>query len=1221
MMKHKNVIFALLVFLAVFLSINVADASVIELTYDFTEPVVEKGLEGYDVISMGLPKAGNAGIPVLPFKTVKVLLPYGDELADIEIIPGKKVLLGKEFFIEPGHAQVHSCFNGTINRTPPNATVYNSSDEFPSRLYSYLPVQDLCGYKILFLNLYPVRYIPKPGEIWYYENLTVMVHTKEQGPKGGLDFYRGLPEDRARVLETVNNLEEIVTYDIQKPKKTGKRTSIVDPSEDYDYVVITTEALKSSGGEYTFQDLVARKNQKGVRATIVTVEQIENEPAYYCDGTYGDGCDPSVPGGFNDNQAWIRNFIKDAYNNWGIKYVLLGGDYDPANPNEQIIPYRGFYGFVDLPGEDDKDDKIPADLYYAALNGSWNDNGNKSRWGEPGEADLLAEVFVGRAPVDSEDELSNFTMKTIAYERTSASYLREVLMVGELLWEPDTWGGDYNDEIKYGSSNHGYCTVGFPPYFDVDTLYERDQPGWSSSDVMDKINSEFHIINDNGHGNLWNVMKMLPNDVYALTNNDSFFGYSVGCYTGSFDNGHTDNYFYPNDCILEHFVTSEHGAFAYVGSSRYTYSMDGSIDGPSHRLDREFWDAVFGEGILHLGEANQDSKEDNIGSIGAYDGAMRWEYYAFNLLGDPETSIRIPAHDTDILIVDDDVSKSYEKYYMNALHANGYNWDCTSPPADASVLLQYPVVVWLTGNDSTTTLTATDQANLQTYLDSDGKLFISGKRIGHDIDSTSFYRDYLHAYHYPYYYNYHTLNGVPGDPIGDGLTIGISGGDGANNQYLPDIIQPKLFDENASEVFQYASTRYGAIKADTGVYKAVYFAFGFEAINNEADRNTVMSRVMRWLEPELITNCDALQDMNTNLAGNYYLGTDIDCSSTVGWNGGAGFVPVGSSSNAFTGTFDGRGHKITGLFIDRPSTWHVGLFGYIGSGSEIKDVGLEDVSVNGNEYVGGLVGQNRGTITDSYSTGSVSGDEEIGGLVGRNFYGTITNSYSNSNVCGDGYYDFVGGLVGYNRDGTVTKSYSTGSVSGSLYTGGLAGAVDYGTVSDSYSTSSVSGYDYVGGLTGYVNPEAIVTNTYSTGGVSGTLSFTGGLIGLSHTTIHNSYWDIETSGQSSSSGGGEGKTTAEMKQQATFVGWDFTNVWAIIEDVSYPFFGLPDLVITDVHGDWIDLSWKTYNLIYTVKNVGDVATPHECWTNFIEANGNWPCSCVDPVPIPVLDVG
>lgn len=274
-----------------------------------------------------------------------------------------------------------------------------------------------------------MRYVPKPGEIWYYENMTVVVHTKEQGPKGGLDFYRGLPEDRARVLEIVDNPEEIVSYDTQKPKKARKGTSIVDPSEDYDYVVITTEALNSSNGDYTFQDLVAWKNQKGVKATIVTVERILNEPAYHCDGAYGDGC--AIPE-FNDTAAHIRNFIKDAYQNWGIKYVLLGGDYDPANENSQIIPYRGFYGYVDSPPNFPEDDNIPSDLYYAAINGSWNSDLDEW-WGEPGEADLLAEVFVGRAPVDSEQELSNFVNKTLTYEKSNAPYLKKVLMAGQFL--------------------------------------------------------------------------------------------------------------------------------------------------------------------------------------------------------------------------------------------------------------------------------------------------------------------------------------------------------------------------------------------------------------------------------------------------------------------------------------------------------------------------------------------------------------------------------------------------------------------------------------------------------------------------------------------------------------------------------------------------------------------------------------------------------------------
>ena len=272
--------------------------------------------------------------------------------------------------------------------------------------------------------------------------------------------------------------------------------------------------------------------------------------------------------------------------------------------------------------------------------------------------------------------------------------------------------------------------------------------------------------------------------------------------------------------------------------------------------------------------------------------------------------------------------------------------------------------------------------------------------------------------------------------------------------------------------------------------------------------------------PTGITTCEELQDMKNDLSGNYFLANDIDCSCTAGWNEGAGFEPIGNLSNPFTGTFDGRGHKITNLYINRPSTWHVGLFGCTGSGSEIRNVRLENVSVNGYKGVGSLVGHNKGIISNSYSSGSVNGDWYIGGLLGYNKYSTVEMSFSKCNV--NGAY-LIGGLLGFNERGTVNNSYSTGNVGGINRIGGLVGYNYYATVSNSYSTGSVTGSgEDIGGLIGY-----------------------GG--GATH-----SYWDIETSGQSSSAGG-EGKTTAEMKQQATFVGWDFTNIWDIIEGVTYPY--------------------------------------------------------------------
>ena len=211
-----------------------------------------------------------------------------------------------------------------------------------------------------------------------------------------------------------------------------------------------------------------------------------------------------------------------------------------------------------------------------------------------------------------------------------------------------------------------------------------------------------------------------------------------------------------------------------------------------------------------------------------------------------------------------------------------------------------------------------------------------------------------------------------------------------------------------------------------------------------------------------ITDCYDLQSMKYNLSLNYELINNINCSMSSGWNNEKGFIPIGNSTNRFTGSFNGNNYNISNLTINRSSENFVGLFGYAQNG-EIKDVGLINVNITGNINVGGLVGYSSSTITNSYSTGSVNGNgNNVGGLVGSSSYSTITNSYSTGNVSGTGYN--VGGLVGFSFS-SITNSYSTGSVNGNIQVGGLVGRSD-SQIYNSYSTGSVNGDHYVGGLVG-----------------------------------------------------------------------------------------------------------------------------------------------------------
>ena len=231
------------------------------------------------------------------------------------------------------------------------------------------------------LNIYPVQYIPKVGELYYFEDITVNVYTETQMRAMMISSaegsnYRNEQRDRKRVADVVDNPEFIADYnelEVEMPSPGGIFGGLDDP-EEYDYLIITNEELRDSDEEYNFQYLMQSKEDKGLATKLVTVEEI-----------YGD-----YEG--DDDQDKIRNFIKDAYANWGITYVLLGGDGDGADiggeSGDNIIPARLLYADAGEAAE-----YLASDVYYACLDGTF-DYDEDGIYGEPtdgvdgGEVDL-----------------------------------------------------------------------------------------------------------------------------------------------------------------------------------------------------------------------------------------------------------------------------------------------------------------------------------------------------------------------------------------------------------------------------------------------------------------------------------------------------------------------------------------------------------------------------------------------------------------------------------------------------------------------------------------------------------------------------------------------------------------------------------------------------------------------------------------------------------------
>jgi hypothetical protein len=348
-------------------------------------------------------------------------------------------------------------------------------------------------------------------------------------------------------------------------------------------------------------------------------------------------------------------------------------------------------------------------------------------------------------------------------------------------------------------------------------------------------------------------------------------------------------------------------------------------------------------------------------------------------------------------------------------------------------------------------------------------------------------------------------------------------------------------------------------------------------------------------EPVEISNAQELQQARENPGGNYVLVDDIDLSHIDN------FEPIGN----FTGTFDGNGHTVSNLTIDRPGANSAGLFstvgedtrffGLVGDEGVVRNVRLRDVNVTGNETVGGLVGVNLGTITGSYVGGDVTGKSRVGVAVGLNG-GEVSRTHTRGNVVGN---ESIGGLAGYSNSkgkiirshsevsvftediaggtdgeagglvgvnwGKIRNSYATGDVlvggggliginrgvvrgsyaMGDVKEGGGFVGWNIGTVRSSYATGDVSGGGLVGGNNGKVE------TSYAVGNVTGEMS--GGLvIGSNGGDVTNSYWDINTTGQESSAGG-TGLTTSEMTGSAARENmkvFDFGETWRTTEE--YP---------------------------------------------------------------------
>ena len=452
------------------------------------------------------------------------------------------------------------------------------------------------------------------------------------------------------------------------PAAIGDDSLPCSDSASFQHVIIAAEALTNAFGA-----VAQYRRDSGMTSVVVSVEDIV---ANY--------------GGI-DTPAKIRAFITDAYEKWGVEYVLLGGDTDTIPARLLFVTQRDEFGEIIA------QTYIPSDLYYQCLDGDFDANGN-GIYGEPeplskggDEPDIYSEVKIGRVPARTADDVTRWFTKMKRYDTAFSSdsdktYRTGALFVSELLEGEvstngvlapnalvDCYGASLMEQIRIGSDfpgnrtgieTFGFCdatnaataTVFFD-YGNLSTIYDRDHDlhfnpqgdgkPWTADEVAEILNSNaVSIVNHVGHSDYLENMRIVFDGSTTFTpvvaNTKPVFIYSQGCKAGAFD----------ENCIAEAMVVgSDNFAFGGVWNSRdgqYLFVNQGvnaGIDsfGRSQYIQRRFWDAVFRLGVRSLGGANALSHELNAGMMYYYDefgelqvdAELAYAYFESNLFGDP----------------------------------------------------------------------------------------------------------------------------------------------------------------------------------------------------------------------------------------------------------------------------------------------------------------------------------------------------------------------------------------------------------------------------------------------------------------------------------------------------------------------------------------------------------------------------------------------------------
>ncbi|MCX6280739.1 MAG: C25 family cysteine peptidase [Bacteroidetes bacterium] len=579
-------------------------------SYHFGKPVI-KSNGNYQTISFGKSVlSGNAGEPMMPWEAVSLVLPPGESAKNINMQGNGFVELQGQFLIQP-QQDISPISKGSNGKFLKNELVYNSASEYPLVNKGNLMTSYMNGVAFGLCTFTPMVYYPSLQKAGYYSEVTITITTEPSA--ASVEAMKNLSSSEKvlnRVKQFAQNPELLTGYPRKKSSAAG-----------YQLLIITKQAFTSGFAAFT-----SMYDSLGISSQIHTVEDIT-----------------ATMGGI-DVQDKIRNFIQQEYQQNGIEYALLGGDVD-------VVPHRSFYCSVLSGGSYWTSSDIPADLYYSGMDGNYDANGNGIYAEVLDDPDLLPDVSVGRLPFGTIAEQTNILHKVIWYRtHQKPNEQAKPLLAAEFMDQATlTFGQDYLELLVNDHTDNNYFTHGIPSALNnIDRLYDTliNPIGpqiyeWQPADLFARINKGPSFLYHAGHASETYVMKLYISDVtnsnfYAINGvtHDYILMYTHGCDCGAFDN---------NDCIAERMLLIQNFLAGGVFNSRYGWFDQGTTEGPSAHLNREFVSALYNDTVadqIHeFGSAHLMSKVQTAPFVTVPNefepGAQRWCHYDCNLLGDP----------------------------------------------------------------------------------------------------------------------------------------------------------------------------------------------------------------------------------------------------------------------------------------------------------------------------------------------------------------------------------------------------------------------------------------------------------------------------------------------------------------------------------------------------------------------------------------------------------